>query len=221
MKKELGDSIEAVAPYWPLVFCVGLGGVIGSNRIWQEFLVLDLIITLSITIIIYGRIVSNLAPGSSSSSWTILKENGLNYVIAVAIIGVPQIALRVLAAGLLDTLFVYVVFGTLISSVFGVLTIYALPIVFLRKSSLAAILAGVIYLSKNLAASSWIAGVVVFTNVLAAAGAWVFRVEATPWSFAFVLVTAVVGAFLSFVAFAAALRILFEGAVRESGQSPR
>ena len=212
MKKGLRDSIDAVNPFWPLVFCVGLGGVIGSNRIWQEFLVLDLIITLSITILVYGRIVLNMAPGSSSNSWTILKENGLNYVIAVVIIGSPQIALRVLVAGQPVTLFMYVFFGTLLGSVFGVLTIYVLPIVFLKKSSLAAILAGVTFLSRNLAASSWIAGVVVITHVLTAAGALVFRVEATPWSFVIVLVTAVAGAFLSFVAFAAALRILLKGA---------
>jgi len=217
MKRGLRDAIDAVNPFWPLVICVGFGGVIASNRIWQEFLVLDLIITLSITILVYGRIVFYMAPGSSSSSWTILKENGLNYVIAIAIIGSPQIALRVLLAGHLNTLFMYVVFGTLISSVFGVLTIYALPIVFLKNSSLAAILAGVTYLSRNLAASSWIAGIVVITHVLAAAGALVFRVEATPWSFVFVLATAVVGAFLSFVAFAAALRILLESAEQEPG----
>ncbi len=217
MVKGLKESIDAVSPFWPLVFCVGLGGVIGSNRIWQEFQVPVLIITLSVTILIYGRIISSMAPGSRSSSWTILKENGLNYVLAVAIIGAPQSALRVLVASQPVNQFEYVVFGTLISSVFGVLTIYALPIVFLKKSSLAAILAGVIYLSRNLAASIWIAGIVVITHVLAASGALVFRVETTPWSFALVLVTAVVGAFLFFVAFAAASRVLLNGAEPESG----
>jgi len=217
MKKRLRESIDRVSPLWPLVLCVGLGGVIGSNRIWQEFQVPALIIILSTTILIYGRIVSSMAPGSRTSPWTILKENGLNYVIAVAIIGAPQAALRLLVTGQPVTLFEYVVFGTLISSVFGVLTIYALPIVFLKKSSLAAILAGVIYLSRNLATSIWIAGIVVITHVLAASGALVFRVETTPWSFVLVLVTAVVGAFLSFVAFAAALQVLLEGAEQESG----
>ena len=216
MKKGLRESADVVWPFWPLVFCVGLGGVIGSNRIWQEFQFLAVFITLSITILIYGRIIAKMAPGISSSSWAILKENGLNYVIAVAIIGAPQVVLRILVAGQLDTLFVYVVFGTLVSSLFGVLTIYALPIVFLKKSSLAAIIAGVAFLSKNLAASSWIAGVVVVTHVLTAAGALVFRVEATPWSFAIILVAAVVGAFLSFVAFSAASRILLEGGEQES-----
>lgn len=219
MKKGLRDSFEAVSPYWPLVICVGLGGVIGSNRIWQEFLVLDLIITLSITILIYGRIASNMVLGDTSSAWMILKENWLNYVIAVAIIGAPQVALRVLVAGRLDSLFMYVVFATMISSVFGVLTIYALPIVFLKKSSLAAILAGVVFLSRNLAVTAWIAGVVIITHVLAAAGAVVFRVEATPWSFVFALAAAVVGAFLSFVAFAAALRVLLEGGEQESAHA--
>ena len=83
MKKGLRESIDAVSPFWPLVLCVGLGGVIGSNRIWQEFQVPVLIITLSTTILIYGRIVSSMAPGSRTSPWTILKENWLNYVIAV------------------------------------------------------------------------------------------------------------------------------------------
>jgi hypothetical protein len=153
---------------------------------------------------------------SGSSSWTILKENGLNYVIAIVIIGAPQIALRGLVGGQLDSLFMYGVFRTFLGSVFGVLTIYVLPIVFLRKSSLAAILAGVTYLSRNLAASSWIAGIVVITEVLSSAGTVVFRVEATPLSFVFAVVTAVVGTFLSFVAFAAALRILLESTEQES-----
>lgn len=217
MNRGLRDSADAVWAFWPLVLCVGLGRVLGSTLIWEEFLVLEIFILLSITILIYGRIVSNIVPGTSSSSWEILKENGLNYVVAIAIIGAPQIALRILAGGNLNTLLLKVGFGTLIGSVFGVLTIYVLPIVFIKKSSLTAVLAGVVFLWKNLAASSWIAGVVVFTYVMAAAGAVVFRADRTPGSFVIILVTSVVGSYLNFVVFAAATRILLEGAEQEPG----
>ena len=212
MNESLLSAITTVAPSWPLILIVSLGKVIASGRLWEEFLILDLVVTLSLIILIYGRIVSRLVPGIASGSWTILKENWLNYVIAIAIIGAPQVALRIWIVGQLGTPLWYVLSAIMISALFGVLTIYALPIVFLRKSSLAAILAGVAYLFRNLAASYGMAAIVVLTHVLAAVGAVIFRMETAPWSFVLVLVLAVVTTFLTFVVFAAALGVLLGNA---------
>lgn len=212
MNGKFRNAAAAVAPSWPLILIVSLGKVIISNRLWDEFLILDLVAVLLLTILIFGRIVSRLVPGVSSGSWTILKENWINYVLAIAIIGAPQAVLRIWVAGQLSTPYMHVVLAIVFSALFGVLTIYALPIVFLRKSSLAAILAGVAYLFKNLAASCGLAAIVVFTHVLAAAGAVIFRMETAPWSFVLVMVLAVVTTFLTFVVFAAALGILLGNA---------
>jgi hypothetical protein len=193
------NATAAVVPSWPLILMVSLGRVIVSNRLWEEFLLLDLVVILSLTILVYGRIVSRMVPGFGSSSWT----------------GVPQIALQIWVSRQLGTQHMHVLFAILVSALFGVLTIYALPIVFLRKSSLTAVLAGVVFLFRNLVASFWVAAILVFTHVLAAAGAVIFRMETAPWSFVLVLILAVVASLLTFVVFAAALGALLGGAEQE------
>lgn len=218
MKNAFRDSIDTVVPYWPWITFLGVAGVFGSNNFWQEFSFPILLAVFVITIYIYGRIVSDIVRGSTLSAWQILQENLGNYLIIVLLLGVPQVVFRVVAAGWFDSLFLYVIFSTFLGSALGALTVYTLPIAFLRKTSLGAILAGVVFLSRNLVISSWIVGAVVVANVLGSVGAVVFRLEATPWSFVLALFTGVFGFSISYVAFAGALKVLIEGGgMQESG----
>jgi hypothetical protein len=217
MKSSLRDSVDTVVPYWPWITFLGVAGVFGSNRIWQEFSIPILIAVFAITIYIYGRITSDIARGRTQSAWHILGENCVNYMIVVLLLGAPQAAFRVVAAGRFDSWYLYVLFSTILGSALGALTIYALPIAFLRKMNLGAILAGVVYLSRNLAVSSWIIGVVIIANLLGTVGALVFRLETTPWSFVLALSTGVLGFSISYVAFAGALKVLLEGGERDTG----
>ncbi len=190
MKSAFRNSVNIVVPYWPWITFLGVAGVFVSNRIWQEFSIPILLAGFAITIYIYGRIVSDSVQESRQSAWQILQENWINYLIVVVILGTPQIAFRVAAAGRFGSWILYVLISTILGSAVGVLAIYALPIAFLKKTSLGAILAGVVYLSRNLAASLWIVGVVVIANVLGTVGAVVFRLETAPWSFALALFAA-------------------------------
>ena len=216
MDSGLRDAVGTVMPYWRWVLFLGVAVVFGSNRIWPEFSIPILIVVFAVTIFIYGRIVSDIVSGYTPSARRIMLENWLNYLIVVSIVGVPQGVFRVMVAGRLDSWFAYVFFTTILGSVLSVLTIYALPIAFLKKSNLGAVLAGVVYLSRNMAVSGWIAGVVVIANVFGTVGAIVFRVETTPWSFVLALSTAVFGFSISYVAFAGALRVLVRDGELES-----
>jgi hypothetical protein len=208
MNSRLLGAAGTVMPYWRWILFLGVAAVFGSNRIWPEFSFPILIVVFAVTIFIYGRIVSDIVSGYTPGARRIMLENWLNYLIVVLIVGVPQGVFRVLVAGRLDSWLEYVFFTTILGSVLSVLTIYALPIAFLKKSNLGAVLAGVVYLSRNMAVSGWIAGVVVIANVFGTVGAIVFRVETTPWSFVLALSTAVFGLSISYVAFAGALRVL-------------
>ena len=216
MKSSLRDSVDIVMPYWPWIAFLGVAGVFGSNRIWWEFSIPILLAVFTVTIYIYGRIVSDIALVRSKSAWQILRENCANYMIVGFFLGAPQVAFRVVAAGWFDSWYMYVLFSTILGSALGALTIYTLPIAFIRKTNLGAILSGVVYLSRNLAVSIWIIGVVVIANLLGTAGALIFRLEATPWSFVLALSTGVFGFSISYVAFAGALKVLLEGGERDT-----
>lgn len=129
-------------------------------------------------------------------------------IVSVCVQGEPASAKRLLSENWLNYVAAVVILR---------LPQAAIPIVFLKKSSLAAVLAGIVYLFKNLAASTWIAGVVVITYVLTTVGTLVFRLETTPWSFVLALAAVMTGLFLSFVTYVGALRVLAAGGEEKSG----
>jgi hypothetical protein len=206
--EEFNRASQDVAGHWPWILAAVAVSVTVSAGVWKEFLFVGVPLTIAIMIILYGRIAGGLVPDGTAGTWKILQDNWLNYLVAVVIIGLPERIMLLLVASRFHSLVGYVVLATAFGAGFGILTIYALPIVFIRKSRLAAILAGIVFLFRNPAASSWIAAVVVVTQILAVAGVTVFRVATAPWSFALVLLTGVVVTFLSLVTFAGASRVL-------------
>ncbi len=216
MKNAFRRSVDIVAPYWLWIAFLGVVGVFGSNRFWPEFSILMLLVVLVTSIYLYGRVFCDLDKKRTESALQVLSENWRNYLVVTVILGVPQLAFRVAIAGQLDSWFLYVLFSTLLGSALGALSIYVLPIVYLKNRSLGAVLSGVVYLSKNLGVSRWIIGIVVVTNVLATVGTVLFRLKAAPWSFVLALFAGVFGLFCAYVAFAGALQVLIEGEEQKS-----
>ncbi len=217
MNSAFRKSVDIVEPYWHWITFLGVAGVFGSNRFWPEFSILMLLAIFVTTIYLYGRVFCDLDKNRTEKAMQVLHENWVNYLVVTVILGAPQVAFRVAAAWRFDSWFLYVLFSTILGSVLGALTIYVLPIVFLKKRSLGAVFSGVVYLSRNLAVSRWIIGIVVVANVLGTVGAVLFRIETTPWSFVLALFAGVFGFFSAYVAFAGALQVLHEGGKQEPG----
>jgi hypothetical protein len=217
MKSAFSKSVNIVAPYWPWIIFLGVLGVFGSNRFWPEFSIPVFLGVFVGTIYLYGRVACDLLKKPTEKAAQILHENWVNYLVVTLLLGVPQVAFRVVFAGWLDSWFLYVLFSTVLGSALSGLTIYVLPIVFLKKSSLGAVLAGVVFLGQNLSDSRWIIGIVVVANVLATAGSMLFKLEATPWSFVLALFAGLLGFYGAYVAFAGALQVLIEGGEKRSG----
>jgi hypothetical protein len=177
-----------------------------------------MVLAISVIVIyMHGRIFCDLDIDRSENALQVLQKNWANYIVVSLILGVPQIAFRVIAHWLFDSWFLYVLFSTILGSAIGALTIYVVPIVFLKKRSLGAVLSGVVFLSRNLAVSRWIIGIVVFANVLGTVGTVLFRIETTPWSFVVALLSGVICLFSNYVAFAGALQVLIEGREQKPG----
>jgi hypothetical protein len=211
MRDELGYALGDVIRFWPVIVALSIGQTIVSNDLWVEFAVPGAIIIVSVMIIVYGRIIAHLLPERTSSNLAILRENWLNYLIAMVIIAVPGVASRLVAANLTSSSVVYVVLAIGASAAVGILTIYVLPIVFLKRVSVAAIPTGVVFLKRNLSSSAWIAGFIAAAHVLDAIGMILFRVDPAPWSWTLVISAGVLADFLFFVCFAAASRMLLGG----------
>jgi hypothetical protein len=81
------DSIQIISLYWPVILVVSIGLAIATSGVASPVKALVAIVFILILIIVYGRIVARMVPGRTTDSWGILKENGINYLIAGLIAG--------------------------------------------------------------------------------------------------------------------------------------
>ncbi|RKZ11618.1 hypothetical protein DRQ50_13295 [bacterium] len=193
---------------WPLIIAAGIGLAIVTSGMSDVLLLPMGIATVSLHIIVYGRIISQAVPGRPATNWEILKEYSRHYLLTAVITGVVFLVPRLLVARLASSTGIYYPASIGVHAALSMLTIYVWPLVFLRRSSVGAILAGVSYLWSNLAASVWILVVVSVTQVLHGVGLLVFRTYLSGWSYAVLFSIGVVTAFLLFMSFAAALHTL-------------
>jgi|GEM_PF-3271511 len=214
MKAIFTSAISSVFKSWGLLVAVGGGGAAVSYGFLQphlvprEFVVAASLLVAVGVIIALGRICSWLVSGRTTGSLEILRENGLNYLGAVIVIGLPLYVLRVFVVGQLMSGGWYQGFMTGLLVLADVLTVFVLPIVFLKRMSVRAIPTGVVFLLNNLSGSTWIAVFAALASGVQQAGRLAI-VSGTPTrSFALFVSVGVVGALFSFVSYAAATQYL-------------
>jgi hypothetical protein len=201
-------ALFAPYPHWPLIVAGGIGPTLMAATVSRELLAPAVIVAIMLQIVVFGRILSQVLPGRVSSFWGILREYGLSYVIAGFIAGAVGVILLQVVVRIMPPRFPNVISGGAVHAAVAMVTIYVWPIVFLRRTSVAAILAGVSYLMDNIASSLWIAGIIVLGEVIQTVGQLVYLEYRTGWGFVIMLIAGVTFVYLMAVTYAAALHAL-------------
>ncbi len=224
MNRLVRVSTEVVVRFWPLIVAQGIGESIASYGIWRQlavpmFILPIVMFTVAVVIVLYGRIVASVLPGQSSDRWAILQKYGLCYLVAMLAIGTPELLFKVLArqSNMAGSTF-WAISGS-IHAAMSLLTIYSLPIVFLKRAHVPAVLAGVGFLMAHIWQSRWILGVVVLALVIHGGG--VIAIWKWPSAQTYILVTSigVLTAILHSVSFLSATRVLLGVPSERSGVS--
>jgi len=137
---KLKAAFFAPYPYWPLILAVGAGPTVLAASISRELLTPALIVCLFLQIVIFGRILSQVLPDKVSTFWGVLREYGLNYLIAGVLVGVVAFAMLMVISSVLSPHLPYRLISGVVKGVLAAITIYVWPLVFLKRSSVAAIL---------------------------------------------------------------------------------
>ena len=213
---KLKAAVFAPYPYWLLIVAVGVGPTILVAIVSRDFMILAGVATVLLKIFIFGRILSLVLPDRVSTFRGILREYGVCYFVAGILVGVVSFALLTAISSVTSPQLAYRLFGVVVRGLVAAVTIYVWPLVFLKRSSVAAILAGVSVLMRNLLSSLWIVGIVLIGQAFLAGGQLVYLDQRSGWSFAVMLLAGVVYIYLAAVSFAAALYNLLGVRVVES-----
>lgn len=193
---------------WVLIVAAGAGPALIGAGTTPGLMTPAVIVALAFQIVVYGRILAQVQPGRATTFREILKEYSFSFVATGILIGLVALVLRVAAARLLVPHFPYILVIGVVDAAVGVLTIYVWPLVFLRHSTVAAILAGVSHLVHNIAPSLWIAGIVIVGQVIRTTGQLLYAEHRTGWGFAILLIAGAAFLYLAAATYAAALHTL-------------
>ena len=125
------------------------------------FLYISLItlpLLIVIQIIAYGRFIEVIKGEQISSNILILKENWLNYLVVNIILFIPLLVFSLLPLRGWTSYIAQRIFGALIN----ILTIYVLPLVYIKKENIVAIVGGILFMLRSLQYSLPLAAIVFF-----------------------------------------------------------
>lgn len=209
-------ALWAPWPHWPLIVACGIGPAAVVAVVSRGLMVPVGIVAVMLQIVIFGRIQAQALPEKASGFGAILKEYSLSYLTTIFLVAVVGLVLTIAISRLIYSPLPKILVNGPVKGVLAIFTIYVWPLVFLRRSSVAAILAGVLFLVRNFASSMWILGVVATGQVINLGGQVLYIEYKSGWSFGLLLVTSVTFVYLGAVSFAAALHTLLGAEIVES-----
>lgn len=220
MKELLSKSVEILNANIVLVLLVGILNIQIFSGVMTYISALGIILSFILGIIIYGRLIAQIQGGSTLPAIEILKAHWLNYIIVVILLGLP-IFLYAQLSKLFPMPIELSIYGKEgVRTLINILAIYVLPIVFIKRQHLLAVMAGVVFFIQNLKKSVPIIILVIcmfFIN--AAAMYWLIHQSQPAPSMATILpVMAFVNVavtYLSFLVFTAASLALIPRSLEE------
>lgn len=209
-----------VAPDFLLIAIVSAMPVVGTAGFYPEFSVPLALLMIPVFIVIYGRILARVLPGEYSRPGAILVTHTVNWMVVSVLVAVPYAMISFAWMALKLPASAWFVSSVLNRILVWVATMYALPLAFLMRRSLAAWLGGFVFLSRHRAESAPLAWTLLVTAVISTSSVWLFRLETAAWSFTLAIVVGVAGSLLNFTVFAAALRNLIAAGVARGNENP-
>ena len=208
----LGKASKHLQPDLPLIGIAALLSSLGGLVDTQSVMLTSVVTALLIEVVIFARIASRMRAIPPASWLTLLQENFVNYLLVTLVIFSPVLILNILVP-LLGANFLTAGFSLLLVLSLPAVTIYVVPVIFLRRLSLLAIPIGLSFLRYHFRASLPIIAIALSATVLGTAGNAMAVIFFDPDEsvILFRIVASVIGFitwYLSVLAFSAATYIL-------------
>lgn len=150
MQELLSKSAKVVNSNVALVVISGICNLQVFSGIMAYVSAIGILVSFIVCIIIYGRISEQVVDEHRTQWLEILKTHWLNYVVVASLLSIPAIIFTQLIMQLSTAEDAYIYEREAIKFIIYLLAIYVLPIVFIKKQHIIAILAGVTYLFQHL-----------------------------------------------------------------------
>ena len=204
----LRAALYAPAPHWPLIAFTGAAPLVLTAGVGAELALPALVAALLATIVVLGRLLADVQPGRPRDVLPILKEHALNYIVAAFLVGAVAFGLGLAASRAVPDGSARVAALMLGRAVVFMAAVYVVPLALLKRESVAAVPAGVVFLGRNLAASWWLLGLALLGGVLQLAARLIRVQQPGGFGFAVLLAGSVAVSYLGAATFAGALYVL-------------
>lgn len=216
MKEIIIQSSRTVNADIILVLMVGVCNIRIFSEVMTWFSIVGIVISVVIGIVVFGRITARVRGIDCLPSGIILKEYWLNYLLVTFVLAIPAILFSQIAKLFTFSPTSFLLTKEGLEVLVQIVTIYVLPIVFLKNESVIAIITGVIYFFKRIKKSLPIIGIVAVIFVINIAvllrAIDVMPIEPNMQTLVPIMVIInVIFSYLAFLAFAAAAIVLAEG----------
>lgn len=215
MKDTLHNAIRLVNAEMRLVLLVGVCSIRIPSDLYTTISLVGAVIGLIMTIIVYGRLVARAKGVVIPVASRILKDNWLNFLVVAIVLAAPALFYGLLVKQLLLSRGVALFTQEALYALTLFLTMYVLPIVFIKHENVIAIVAGITYLwshlKDSLAVSALVALMVTLHSVVTLLVVMTWSPSADIDSYIPVLILGnIVMNYLEFVVFAAATIVLLK-----------
>jgi len=143
------NSLKVANQHVVLIIIIGICGTTIAGGNWTAFSLITFILGFILGIVLYGRMLETILKKEKESIKNILRKNGLNYFVVTIVLIIPVIIIRSITQAYIDGWTSYFIVELARTAV-AVITIYVVPIVFLKKTNILSIPAGVAYLLSHL-----------------------------------------------------------------------
>jgi len=209
MLTQLAHAARIVNANIALVVLVGLLTSVNASQVGVYGFLASIAALFFLRLAAYGN-VTDLASGHSSSGATAhIKRNWLNYLVVTILLGLPFLLFKQLSGKFHFSYNVVLAGNTVLPALIEIVTVYVLPVVFLKRMGALSILAGLSFLFGHLRESAL--PLLLLCGMLVAKGGITYAAMQEPIGTGFMMVGVaynVVIAYLSFIVFAVAVSIL-------------
>ncbi len=218
MKDTFIKSSQIVNSEIVLVILTGVCAIQIFSGIMTYVSLAGLALSFFLRIVIYGRILAYIQGANSPPSVEIIKGNTINYIIVSVLISIPIFFFSQLEELIPLSAESLLLVKEGIKTTIAVVTIYVVPVVFIKNQGFMAVMVGMSYFINSVRRSSPIIILVVLMHVIyillviGFARSW--PIDGSVLSIAPILVIFnVITTYLSFVIFSAAASLLLENKV--------
>jgi len=209
MLNQLSHAARIVNANIALVVLIGLLTSVNSSQVGVYGLLASIAALFILRLVAYGN-VAELASGQPSSGAIVhIKRNWLNYLIVVVLLGLPVLLFKQLSGKFHFSYNVLLAGNAVLPVLIEIVTLYVLPVVFLKRMGPFSILAGISFLFSHYRQSAL--PLLLLFGMLVAKATITYAAVQEPIGTGFMAVAVaynVVIAYLGFIVFAAAASIL-------------